>query len=181
MHHQCQILLFHVVKVRVIPCVHGDLLPAEQHQQLPLLFSSIKIALRAVPICVHRCSSVYPLCGQNFKLSARCRLRAFPLRRGPSVPFWRSRARGRRGPSLQPRPPRKRRQSQGRPSAKWQTPCAALPAKLAAFCAAGFAFLVLQQHTEFIAADAVAVAAAGIGFLMQSAISARQTSPCKWP
>ena len=131
---------FHVVNVRVIPCVHGDLLPAEQHQQLPLLFSSIKIALRAVPICVHRCSSVYPLCGQNFKLSARCRLRAFPLRRGPSVPFWRSRARGRRGPSLQPRPPRKRRQSQGRPSAKWQTPCAALPAKLAAFLRSGLRF-----------------------------------------
>ena len=58
MHHQCQILLLHVVKVRVIPCVHGDLLSAEQHQQLPLLFSSIKIALWAVPICVHRCSSV---------------------------------------------------------------------------------------------------------------------------
>ena len=32
------------------------------------------------------------------------------------------------------------------------------------FCAAGFAFLVLQQHAEFIAADAVAVAAAGVGF-----------------
>ena len=100
LHHQRQILLLHIVKVRVIPCVHGDLLPAEQHQQFSLLFSGIKIALRAVPICVHRCSSVYPLCGQNFKLSARCRLRAFPLRHGPSVPFWRSRARGRRGPSL---------------------------------------------------------------------------------
>ena len=30
MHHQCQILLLHIVKVRVVPCVHGDLLPAEQ-------------------------------------------------------------------------------------------------------------------------------------------------------
>ena len=45
---------------------HGDLLPAEQHQQLPLLFSGVKIALRAVPICVHRCSSVFLLYGRGF-------------------------------------------------------------------------------------------------------------------
>lgn len=32
------------------------------------------------------------------------------------------------------------------------------------FCAACFACLVLQQHAEFIAANAVAVAAAGVGF-----------------
>ena len=66
LHHQRQILLFHVVKVRVVPCVHGDLLSAEQHQQLPLLFSGVKIALRAVPICVHRCSSVFLLYGRGF-------------------------------------------------------------------------------------------------------------------
>ena len=66
LHHQRQILLLHIVKVRVVPCVHGDLLPAEQHQQLPLLFSRIKIALRAVPICVHRCSSVFLLYGRGF-------------------------------------------------------------------------------------------------------------------
>ena len=52
LHHQCKVLLLHVIKVRVVPCVHGDLLPAEQHQQLPLLFGGLKIALRAVPVCV---------------------------------------------------------------------------------------------------------------------------------
>ena len=68
LHHQCKVLLLHVIKVRVVPCVHGDLLPTEQHQQLPLLFSGIKIALRAVPVCVHRCSSVYKVCGVELQI-----------------------------------------------------------------------------------------------------------------
>ena len=103
LHHKSDILVFHIVKIIFRAGVHGYLLAAQQHQQLPLLFGGVKIALRAVPIGDHRCSSIYNVCGRFFPPNdpfnpfPHCRLRALPLRRELSARFWHSRAHGRRG------------------------------------------------------------------------------------
>ena len=66
LHHKSDILVFHIVKIIFCAGVHGHLLAAQQHQQLPLLFGGVKIALRAVPIGDHRCSSICKVCGRFF-------------------------------------------------------------------------------------------------------------------